>query len=100
MSGALRHKPYPRAVMGCFRSLVLAESRFGEFPFIQFELSIPVDGVIAYTPLPDYDEAARYGIQMFELTLIMLILEEPVDVPQDAAPPIEEPEPVPLPKAA
>jgi RHS repeat-associated protein len=45
-----------------------------EFPFILLDLSIPVPGVIAYSPRADYGKAARWGAAAFVVTLMILAL--------------------------
>ena len=76
--------------------------RIPEFPFIVFRLSIPVEGVVAYDPEADIEEAAKWGIAAFAITFFALTLkiDTPVPTPEPVPEPIPEPEPVPLPDAA
>jgi RHS repeat-associated protein len=76
--------------------------RIPEFPFIVFRLSIPVEGVVAYDPEADIEEAAKWGIGAFAITFfaLTLLIDTPVPKPEPVPEPVPEPEPVPLPDAA
>jgi hypothetical protein len=59
------------------------------FPYVVFNLQIEEPGVLTYDPEPDYLEAAKVGVTAFALTLILLLLKEPLPDPV--------PEPIPQP---
>jgi hypothetical protein len=69
-----------------------------EFPFIVFNLSIPIEGVTAYDAKPDYEKAAKLGIAAAALTFLILTVNQapPTEIPEPTNP-IPDAEPVPQP---